>query len=117
MVDFREHRDAVRAAVRAADEKDKNWKWKVAAINKNEVRIGWGYLEYLGEDGAFVLKEFDGLRYGPKELDEIVGVDAHDMFRVFSFVGDDEILCDAKSIDEGIENVVRNLASEARNCY
>lgn len=112
MIDFREYKDAVRAAVKAADEQDKNWKWKVAAINKDEVTIGWGYLDYLGETGKFTLKAIER-----QESLEIVGEDPNGLFRAYSFVGDDELFCDVKTIEEGIANAVKNLAREARNRY
>lgn len=44
--DFREVKQVVMDTVRDMDKKDPNWKWK-AVVQKTQVKIFWGYLEYL----------------------------------------------------------------------
>lgn len=114
MIDFREYKDVIRSAVKSADERDENWKWRVEAVNKGEVRIGWGYMSYLGESGSFSVSEVpDGDGY-----DEIfiVGKAPNDAFEVCVIVGDDR-WSDARSVADGIEVAIRRMAAEAGRRY
>ena len=43
---MREYKGVIREAVRRERNCDQYWTWKVRAINKNEVKIAWGYLEW-----------------------------------------------------------------------
>lgn len=49
MIDFRNYSELIRATVADENERDANWKWSVKSIDKNKVRIRWGYLDYLEE--------------------------------------------------------------------
>ena len=48
-IDLRNYAEIIRYTVKAANEKDKNWKWRVHSISKRKVMIRWGYLDYLEE--------------------------------------------------------------------
>ena len=116
MIDFREYKDAVRAAVKAADEQDKNWKWKVAAINKDEVKIGWGYLSYVGEDGCFVVREDAGNKDSELKDIFIVGEAPNDAFTVFVDVADDR-WADARTVEDGIVAAIEKVARTTSRVY
>lgn len=49
LIDFRKYKELIRKTVAQISKEDENWNWKVDAINKGEVRIQWGYLDYCGE--------------------------------------------------------------------
>lgn len=116
MIDFREYKDAVRAAVKAANEQDKNWKWRVESVTKSAVKIGWGYLSCVGEDGCFVVREDTGNKDSELKDIFIVGEAPNDAFTVFVDVADDR-WADAKTVEDGIVAVIEMVASTASRVY
>ena len=52
MIDIREYKGLIRAAVKSESDRDANWKWKVKSVGKKAARFGWGYLDWLGEKDA-----------------------------------------------------------------
>lgn len=59
MFDLRDYKDLIRAEVKKLDEKDANWKWSVKSIGKKQVKIRWGYLDYLEEENNCFIMEAD----------------------------------------------------------
>ena len=59
MIHLRNYKDLSRELVAKENDKDKNWQWSVKSINKNRVRIRWGYLDYLEEKENCFLIELD----------------------------------------------------------
>ena len=114
MIDFREYKDVIRSAVKSADERDENWNWRVEAVNKKEVRIGWSYLNYLGDGGCFRISKVPEDK-GDEEI-FLVGKDPNDAFEVCVIVGDGRWV-DAHSVSEGIEIAIRRVAAEAGRRY
>lgn len=110
MVDMRNYREIVKAAVAKEREADKNWGWSVKAITKNEIRIGWGYLDYIGEKTPFVVKLDDD--------DSVLGVigTIPNGNRVYDFVGP-ENWHGYESIEEAIAGIIHGMARIAHNIY
>lgn len=116
MIDFREYKDVIRSAVKAADEKDGDWKWRVESVTKSAVKIGWGYLSYVGEDGCFVVREDAGNKDSELKDIFIVGEAPNDAFTVFVDVADDR-WADARTVEDGIAAAIEKVASTASRVY
>lgn len=48
-MNFREHTELIKQLVAIENSKDPNWRWYAPIINKGNVKIRWGYLDYLEE--------------------------------------------------------------------
>lgn len=112
MVDFRSYKDTIKAAVAAERERDENWGWTVKTINKSVVKIGWGYLDYLGEKDAFTVEILVG-----EDSDEstIVGTIPNGK-KVYCWVGSKH-WHDCKSVERGIALVIHGMAASAHSTY
>ena len=60
MTDLRTFNDTIKTAVAREREADANWSWNIKAINKGSIKIGWGYLDYIGEKESFTVEVTDG---------------------------------------------------------
>lgn len=111
MEDLRIYKDTIKAAVAAEREKDENWSWSVNAINKNIVRIGWGYLNYIGE------KDFFTVEIVEEESSEpiVVGTIPNGK-KVYCWIGQKH-WHDCKTIEDGIAAVIHSMASSAHRTY
>lgn len=56
MVDLREYKDSIKAAVAANDDCDLFWHWNVRAISKRRASIGWSYVTGQYPRDYFVLE-------------------------------------------------------------
>lgn len=125
MYDLRNYKDIIRAAVKRESELDPNWNWKVIAINKKQIKIGWGYLDYLNEKDPFTVElieerivDFDDLHLAGF----YPGINWKD-FNLYD--GDDFVFCwigdkhwhDAKTIEDGLKMVIHSLATKAHNTF
>ena len=110
MIDFREYKDQIRAAVREESKKDKNWNWRVISIAKNAVKIGWGYFDYLEEKEPFVIDAVQDVDHGR------VYFRLPYASNVVTFFGNDEWM-DAKSFAEAVVKVIHSGARYARSVY
>lgn len=110
MEDMRNYKDAVRRAVLAEKVSDKNWNWNVKVINKGKVKIGWSYLDYIGETGCFEVEI--------KEDDIVPAVIGKlpDGTTVLALIGETR-WDDAKTFESGIEKVIHQMASIAHRIY
>lgn len=55
-LDIRSYRETIKAAVARERQADPNWSWGIRSITKGVARIGWGYLDYIGEKEAFTVE-------------------------------------------------------------
>ena len=90
-LDIRSYRETIKAAVARERQADPNWSWGIRSITKGVARIGWGYLDYIGEKEAFTVEvlqdeengkvavlgvadgdiEYGDLSVGPDDADEL----------------------------------------------
>lgn len=110
MYDMRNYKDTVKAAVKEEREADQNWSWRVVSVTKEAAKIGWGYLDYLGEKELFVVTIEDD--------SNMLAVTAKtpDGASIFYFVGP-ERWDDCLTVEEGIALAIHGLASHARSVY
>ncbi len=111
MIDLREYKDTVRKAVAKEREADKNWSWSLKAVNKTVIRIGWGYLDYIGEKDPFtveVLEEDGG------EVTVIGTIPSGS--KAYGFVGPKH-WHDYGTIEEAIAGVIHSMACSAHSTY
>ena len=128
MYDLRNYKDVIRAAVKHESELDPNWNWKVIAINKAEIKIGWGYLDYIGEKNPFTIT-LTVHEWKTKELGTDVflfglypGITWKD---VNIYEDDGFVLIDigeewhhsAHTIEDGLKMVIHSLATKAHNTF
>lgn len=115
MIDFRQYRDVIVAAVAKERREDENWTWSVKAVRKNDVEIGWGYLKYIGDNGFFKVREGGSV---DSAIDDVflIGEDPNRAFSVGVDVGNDR-WSEADSVEEGIELVIHKIAREAKRRY
>lgn len=110
MTDIRNYAPAVREAIKTATANDESYTWKVQAINKSEARFSWSY---IGENKneLFVLtveEEFD-------EPCIIVDIPCTD-HKSAVLVGD-KFWRDAKTMEEGIKEVIRIATNFAKRNF
>lgn len=110
MADMREYKEVVKAAVARERQADENWSWRIAAITKGAVLIGWGYLDYIGETGYFRVEVLDD-----DEPVSVVGTLPNGS-KTYCFVGPQR-WDDCKTIEEAIGITIRNMAATAHNIY
>ena len=56
MIDLRNYSQLITELVEQENKKDRNWKWSVKYLGISVVRIGWTYLNYIGEKNTFKLE-------------------------------------------------------------
>lgn len=131
MFDLRDYKSVIREAVKLESDRDPNWNWKVKAINKTEIKIGWGYLDYLcdgrrneyfsvkliemyfDDEGNLLKKEV-----GESEL-SLAGFYPDDPTMrdsLYVWIGDKH-WHDAKSLEDGLKLIVHAIANRAHNTY
>lgn len=110
MIDLREYKGIAKAAVAKERELDENWGWSLKAVNKNEIRIGWGYLDYIGEKDPFKVELFqeDGDVY---MIGTIPNGD-----RVFANIGPTR-WDNYDTIEKAIAGVIHSMACSAHRTY
>lgn len=110
MIDLREYKDIAKAAVAKERELDENWGWSLKAVNKNEIRIGWGYLDYIGEKDPLKVELFqeDGDVY-------MIGTIPSGS-RVFANIGPTR-WDNYDTIEKAIAGVIHSMACSAHRTY
>lgn len=111
VIDLRNFKDAVNAAVSEESSADENWSWSVKAINKFRVKIGWGYTDSLDEKTPFSIRVEAGLVENPVVIGEMPNGQ-----KVVAFVGDAP-WDDYKTYEEAVAGVIHSMAQTARNIY
>ena len=111
VIDLRDFKDAVRAAVAEESEIDQNWDWNIKAINKFRVKIGWGYTDSMGEKTPFSVRTENGWVENPVVIGEMPNGQ-----KVVVFVGD-AAWDDYKTYEEAVAGVIHSMAQTARNIY
>lgn len=129
MFDLRDYKSIIREAVKLESDRDPNWNWKVKAINKTEIRIGWGYLDYIGEKNPFTITleeheweedEFEtdvfltGLFPGLTWKDVNIYED-NDCF-ILVDIGDASYH-DAQTMEDGLRKAIHGIVNRAHNTY
>lgn len=110
MADIREYKDIVKAAVAEERQADKNWSWRVASITKSAAKIGWGYLDYIGEKDLFTVEIDDA------DGDTTVIGTIPNGSKVYRFVGPHH-WDDCKTVEEAISSAIHSMAASAHNTY
>lgn len=111
VIDLRDFKEAVKAAVSEESEADENWSWSVKSINKFRVKIGWGYTDSMGEKTPFSIRTESGWVENPVVIGEMPNGR-----KVIAFVGD-ATWDDYKTYEEAIVGVIHSMACSARNTY
>ena len=111
VIDLRNFKDAVNAAVSEESGADENWSWSVKAINKFRVKIGWGYTDSMGEKTPFSIRTEAGWVENPVVIGEMPNGQ-----KVVAFVGDAP-WDDYKTYEEAVAGVIHSMARTARNIY
>lgn len=111
VIDLRNFKDAVNAAVSEESSADENWSWSVKAINKFRVKIGWGYTDSMDEKTPFSIKTEAGWVENPVVIGEMPNGQ-----KVVAFVGDAP-WDDYKTYEEAVAGVIHSMAQTARNIY
>lgn len=110
MVDMREYKETVKAAVARERQADENWSWRVASVTKGAAKIGWGYLDYIGEKDFFTVEVND-------EDDDVAVIGTiPNGSKVYRFVGE-HTWDDCATIEDAITSAIRSMASSAHNTY
>lgn len=112
MTDMRQYKEAIKAAVAKERKNDDNWTWRINGITKDEIKIGWGYLDYCwAKDESFKVKAW--------EDDDEVSLTIHDHYGEMHglvMVGK-KVWHDAKDMAKGIEIAINALANMAHSLY
>ena len=126
MFDLRLYKNVIRAAVERETELDPHWKWRVIAINKTKVKIGWGYLDFLNEKEPFVIElkevneEYYDLSlsgYKPRyNWENIENSEDEGYNFVYCWIGNKH-WHDARTLEEGLAYTIHSLAQCAHNTY
>lgn len=85
-LDIRSYRETIKAAVAHERQADPNWSWGIRSITKGVARIGWGYLDYIGEKEAFTVEVLQDEENGKVA---VLGVIPNGS-KVWRFVGPDD---------------------------
>lgn len=111
MVDMREYKGDIRRAVKRERDCDENWAWRVRAIRQGEAKIGWGYLDYMGEKKDFTVSAGDSDDFGRVVIGTVP--DGH---KVIWFVGD-KPWDDCPTMEGAVSGVIHSMAQYAHAVY
>lgn len=121
MFDLRNYKSIIREAVKLESKHDPIWNWKVKAINKTEIRIGWGYLDWLcngKHNEYFSVKLFIDELNGKPDV-SLAGYYPDDPTMrdsLYVWIGDKHYH-DAKTMEDGLRMIVHAIANQAHNNY
>ena len=111
MFDLREYKETIKAAVLREREDDENWSWSVKSVGKTKAKIGWGYLDYIGEKELFEVEIEELEEYDPCVIGKMPNGQ-----KMYAFVGPNR-WDDADTVEAGIARVIHAMASSAHNTY
>lgn len=112
-LDIRDYRETIKAAVAAERDADPNWSWFIRSITKGVVKIGWGYLDYIGEkDAAFTVEVLQDEESGSVT---VYGTNPNGN-HAYRFIGSKH-WDDCPTIDEGIRSAIHGMAASAHRTY
>lgn len=120
-IDMRDSRTEIKAAletVRGWEKKqyETPWGWSIEALNKNELRVMWGYFKYIEEPGiAITVKEEEQVLADDKPEHDVIAKLPCGISR-YAFVGDNS-WDDCKTIGEGIALAIQRAAAYAMSAY
>lgn len=110
MADLRNYKEELKEAVKREREADKNWSWSLKAVTKTSAKIGWGYLDYIGENELFTLEITED-----EDLNTVCGTLPNGQ-KIYSFIGETR-WDDAKTFEEGVKIMVHAMARSAHFTY
>lgn len=110
MTDLRTFNDTIKKAVAREREADANWNWNIKSVNKSSIKIGWGYLDYIGEKDCFKVEVTED-----EAFTAVVGKMPNGS-KHYAFIGGDH-WDDAKTIDDGISKIIHSMALSAHKTY
>lgn len=128
MYDLRNYKQVIKEAVKRESDTDPNWNWKLLAVNKTEVRIGWGYTDWLGEKEPFRVRLYEYYIDDMPDPDlSLAGFFPYEKSfgNIYEDYASDYLYCwigdkhwhDAKTVENGLRMVIHNLALEAHSRY
>ena len=112
--DFRTVKQAVQDTIKEMRAKDLNWKWR-ADVLKSEIRIWWGYLQYINTQNSHFTIKNGSLEQGNTEDDFIVLHDDKDLYMNGRLVGDKA--WQDGSLEECVVSLMRYLQNRVSNTY
>lgn len=111
-LDIRSYRETIKAAVAHERQADPNWSWGIRSITKGVARIGWGYLDYIGEKEAFTVEVLQDEENGKVA---VLGVIPNSS-KVWRFVGPNHWE-DGPTIEGCIASAIHGMARSAHKTY
>ena len=111
-LDIRSYRETIKAAVAHERQADPNWSWGIRSITKGVARIGWGYLDYIGEKEAFTVEVLQDEENGKVA---VLGVIPNGS-KVWRFVGPNHWE-DGPTIEGCIASAIYGMARSAHKTY
>lgn len=112
--DFRTVKQAVQNTIKEMRAKDPNWSWR-AEVLKSEIRVWWGYLQYMStKDTYFTIKD-GSLEQGNTEDDFIVLHDEMGYYMSGRLIGDKSYL--DGSFEDCVVSLMRGLQNRVNNTY
>lgn len=111
-LDIRSYRETIKAAVAHERQADPNWSWGIRSITKGVARIGWGYLDYIGEKEAFTVEVLQDEENGKVA---VLGVIPNGS-KVWRFVGPNHWE-DGRPSRAGIASAIHGMARRAHKTY
>jgi hypothetical protein len=113
MIDLREYNESIKAAVAAERKSDKNWGWNIKAVNKNEIKIGWGYLDYIGCKTPFTVT----VETDDSVNDDILVVGTIPNGHKVIFLVGTKCYHDTDDVGEAVAKVIHGMAYSAHQTY
>lgn len=112
--DFRTVKQAVQDTIKEMRAKDPNWSWR-ADVLKSEIRIWWGYLQYMDtQNSHFTIKD-GSLEQGNTEDDFIVLHDERDCYMNGKLLGDKA--WQDGNLEKCVVSLLRYLQNRVNNTY
>lgn len=112
--DFRTVKQAVQDTIKEMRAKDPNWSWR-ADVLKSEIRIWWGYLQYMDTHNSHFTIKDGSVEQGNTEDDFIVLHDERDYFMNGKILGDKS--WQDGDLEKAVVSLLRYLQNRVNNTY
>lgn len=112
--DFRTVKQAVMDTVKEMREKDPNWSWR-ADVLKSEIRIWWGYLQYVNTQNSHFTIKGGSLEQGNTDGDFIVLYDERDCYMNGKILGNES--WNDGDLEKCVVSLMRGLQRTVNNTY
>ena len=111
-LDIRGYLEIIKAAVARERQADLNWSWGIRSITKGVARIGWGYLDYIGEKDSFTVEVLEDEESGKVTVLGTIPNGA----KVYRFVGPNHWE-DGPTVEGCIASAIHGMACSAHKTY